>query len=103
VSIRPIRASTTVGSWCSQPDWFSSDPRWWSTANNVVPTANAAAPNQIVERPQYDPTSTHANPGHAAPASSAAAYSASPSSGGMNPFAAIACPRYGSGNLTPAP
>ena len=28
VSMRPIRASTTVGSCHSQPGWFSSDPRW---------------------------------------------------------------------------
>ena len=29
--------STSVGSWCSQPAWFSSEPRWWSTVNRTVP------------------------------------------------------------------
>ncbi len=27
VSIRPLARSTTPGSWCSQPAWFSSEPR----------------------------------------------------------------------------
>ena len=28
VSSRPVRSSTSVVSWYSQPGWFSSDP-WW--------------------------------------------------------------------------
>ena len=59
-----MRASTTVGSCHSQPAWFSSEPRWWSTANTTVPAGLAAAPSQIVERPQYEPTSTNGAPGH---------------------------------------
>ena len=34
VSISPSSGSTSVGSWCSQPAWFSSEPRWWSTVND---------------------------------------------------------------------
>jgi len=52
--------------------------------------SRAAPPSQIVERPQYEPTSRKGSPGQACPASIAAAYSASPSSGGMNPLAAHA-------------
>ena len=44
VSISPDSPSTSVGSWCSQPAWFSSDPRWWSTVKTVPPTSRAAAP-----------------------------------------------------------
>ena len=33
-----ISGSTSVGSWCSQPAWFSSEPRWWSRVNTVPPT-----------------------------------------------------------------
>ena len=93
---RRCAASTTVGSCHSQPGWFSSEPRWWSTANTTVPAARAAAPSQIVERPQYEPISTNGAPGTAAAAASAAACRASPSSGGMNPFAARACARQSS-------
>ena len=44
VSIRPVRPSTSDGSWCSQPAWFSSEPRWWSTVKTTPPTSRAAAP-----------------------------------------------------------
>jgi hypothetical protein len=44
----------------------------------------------MVDRPQYDPTSTNGLPGTVTAAFRAAAWSASPSSGGMNPFAAWA-------------
>jgi acyl-CoA thioesterase-2 len=96
VSILPMRASTTVGSCHSQPAWFSSEPRWWSTAKTTVPADRAAAPSQIVERPQYEPTSTNGAPGTAEAAASAAAWRASPSSGGMKPLAAIARGRQSS-------
>ena len=76
------------GSWCSQPAWFSSLPRWWSTANTTVPHARAAPPSHTVDRPQYEPTSRNGRPGRRRPAATAASYSASPSSGGMNPLAA---------------
>ena len=101
VSILPMRASTTVGSCHSQPGWFSSDPRWWSTANTTVPAARAAAPSQMVDRPQYEPISTNGAPGTAAAASSAAACSASPSTGGMKPFAATACSRQSASAMVP--
>ena len=58
-----------------------------------MPAARAAAPSQIVERPQYEPISTNGAPGTAAAASRAAACRASPSSGGMKPLAASACSR----------
>ena len=96
VSIRPVRSSTTVGSCHSHPSWFSSEPRWWSTANTIVPASLAAAPSHTVDRPQYEPTSTNGAPGTAAAAARAAACSASPSSGGMKPFAASACRRHSS-------
>jgi len=52
VSVRPVRGSTTAGSWCSQPGWHSSEPRWWSTVKATVDASRAAAPNQTVDRPQ---------------------------------------------------
>ena len=58
-----------------------------------MPTSRAAAPSQMVERPQYEPTSSNGAPGTSAAARRAATYSASPSSGGMNPLAASAAAR----------
>ncbi len=52
VSMRPVAGSTTSGSWCSHPAWFSSDPRWWSTLNTTVPPARAAAPRYTADFPQ---------------------------------------------------
>ena len=47
-----------VGSWCSQPTWFSSEPRWWSTLKSTEPLASAAAPRYRVDLPHQAPIST---------------------------------------------
>jgi hypothetical protein len=52
VSMRPVSGSTTSGSWCSHPAWFSSEPRWWSTLKSTVPPARAAAPRYTADFPQ---------------------------------------------------
>jgi len=44
VSMRPVLASTSVSSWCSQPGWFSSEPWWWSTLKTTaLPDTEAIA------------------------------------------------------------
>src|SRR5687768_9423749 len=68
VSMRPDTGSTTDGSWCSHPAWFSSEPRWWSTVNSTVPSARAAVPRYTDDLPQYDPISTSGRPDGAAKA-----------------------------------
>ena len=57
------------------------------------PPRAAAAPSQIVERPQYEPTSSSGHPGRRRRPGGPPSYSASPSSGGMNPLAASAAAR----------
>ncbi len=52
VSMRPVSGSTSSGSWCSHPAWFSSEPRWWSTLNSSVPPALAAEPRYTADFPQ---------------------------------------------------
>src|SRR6188508_2356013 len=93
VSMRPLRSSTSSRSWWSHPAWFSSEPRWWSIANSAVADRRAASPSQIVERPQYEPTSTNGAPGTSPAAAIAAACNASPSSSGMKPLVVSATAR----------
>ena len=52
VSMRPVRESTSEGSWCSHPDWFSSEPRWWSMVKSTDPLVRAAAPRYTADLPQ---------------------------------------------------
>jgi hypothetical protein len=54
---------------------------------------SATSPSQIVDRPQYEPTSNIGKPGRAPVAAIAAVHNPSASSSGMNPLVASATSR----------
>ena len=86
VSILPIRGSTTEVSWCSQPGLVLLAAAVVVDGEQHGAASRAAAPSHTVDRPQYEPTSRNGSPGTAAPAATAASYSASPSSARHEPL-----------------
>ena len=82
------RGRPGVGSWCSQPAWFSSEPRWWSTVNDGA--ADLAGRGAQVDRGLAAVGADLERPARAAAAPGRSGAAAAPRPSGMKPLAARA-------------